>query len=85
MFGDGSSPEERRAGRLQSASILDSVTREIPRFKKDLGLGDQARLDDYLQCLLELIFSFHAVPLFYLSILYKNANSIITRRVSVTV
>ncbi len=48
MFGDGLSPEERRAGRLQSASILDSVTKEIPRFKKDLGAGDRARLDDYL-------------------------------------
>jgi hypothetical protein len=54
MFGDGSSPEERRAGRLQSASILDSVTREIPRFKKDLGLGDRARLDDYLDNVREI-------------------------------
>ena len=42
MFGDGLSAEERRAGRLQSASILDSVTHEIPRFKKNLGSGDQA-------------------------------------------
>ena len=54
MFGDGSSPEERRAGRLQSASILDSVTREIPRFKKDLGPGDRARLDDYLDNVREI-------------------------------
>ena len=31
-----------------------SVTREIPRFKKDLGLGDRARLDDYLDNVREI-------------------------------
>ncbi len=54
MFGDGSTPEARRMGRLQSVSILDSVTREIPRFKQDLGRGDQARLDDYLENVREI-------------------------------
>lgn len=54
MFGDGSSPEERRLGRLQSVSVLDSVTREIPRFKQDLGPGDQAKLDDYLENVREI-------------------------------
>ena len=54
MFGDGSSPEERRIGRLQSASILDSVTHEIPHFKRSLGPGDQARLDDYLDNVREI-------------------------------
>ncbi len=54
MFGDGSSPEARRAGRLQSASILDSVTREIPIFKQDLGPGDQAVLDNYLDNVREI-------------------------------
>src|SRR5206468_3736880 len=29
LFGDGTSPEERRAGRKQNASILDAVTREL--------------------------------------------------------
>ena len=38
LFGDGTSPEERLAGRKQNASILDSVTRELGAFKKDLGL-----------------------------------------------
>jgi hypothetical protein len=49
MFGDGTSPEERRLGRLQAASVLDSVAREIPPFKRSLGPADRARLDDYLE------------------------------------
>src|SRR5690348_15835707 len=54
LFGDGASPEERLAGRKQNASILDSVTREIASFKKDLGAGDRARLDTYLENIREL-------------------------------
>jgi hypothetical protein len=54
LFGDGSSPEARRRGRLQSVSVLDSVTREIPRFRQDLGAGDQVRLDDYLENVREI-------------------------------
>src|SRR5437762_10431497 len=54
LFGDGTSPEERLAGRKQNASILDSVTREIRSFKKDLGAGDRARLDTYLENISEL-------------------------------
>jgi hypothetical protein len=54
MFGDGASPEERRAGRRQTVSVLDSVTRELVRFKKGLGPSDRTRLDDYLDNLREL-------------------------------
>jgi hypothetical protein len=54
LFGDGASAEERLTGRRQNASILDSVTREIPRLKKDLGAGDRARLDTYLENIREL-------------------------------
>jgi Protein of unknown function (DUF1552) len=54
LFGDGTSAEERRAGRRQNASILDSVTGELRRFKKDLGAGDQARLDTYVDNVREL-------------------------------
>jgi Protein of unknown function (DUF1552) len=54
MFGDGSSPAERRLGRLQTASVLDSVTHEIPGFKRSLGPGDQARLEDYLENVREI-------------------------------
>lgn len=54
LFGDGTSPEERRRGRRQSASILDSVTQEIAYFKRPLGAGDKAKLDTYLDNVREL-------------------------------
>jgi hypothetical protein len=54
MFGDGASQEERVAGRKTNASILDSVTRELGLLKKDLGAGDRARLDTYLENINEL-------------------------------
>jgi hypothetical protein len=54
LFGEGTSAEERLAGRKQNASILDSVTRELTSFKKELGAGDQARLDTYLENISEL-------------------------------
>jgi hypothetical protein len=54
MFGDGTSPEERRAGRRQTVSVLDSVTRELAVFKRDLGAGDRNRLEDYLQNVREI-------------------------------
>src|SRR3984885_7559966 len=54
LFGDGGSPEERRLGRKQRASILDSVTQEIAFFKKPLGAGDRSRLDTYLENIREI-------------------------------
>jgi Protein of unknown function (DUF1552) len=54
LFGDGTSPEERLRGRKQNASILDSVTRELGAFKRDLGEGDKARLDTYVDNIREL-------------------------------
>jgi hypothetical protein len=54
MFGDGGSPEERRIGRKQNASILDSITHEINTFKKPLVTADQTRLDSYLENIREI-------------------------------
>lgn len=54
LFGDGASPAERRTGRKQTASILDSVTQEIAFFKKPLGAGDRSRLDTYLDNIREI-------------------------------
>jgi hypothetical protein len=54
LFGDGTNPEERLRGRKENASILDSVTRELVSFKKNLGVGDQVRLDTYLENIREL-------------------------------
>lgn len=54
LFGDGASPEERIAGRKQNASILDSVTRELSVFKKNLGASDKNRLDTYTENVREI-------------------------------
>jgi len=54
LFGDGASPEERRLGRKENASILDSVTQEIAIFKQPLGAGDRTRLDTYLDNVREI-------------------------------
>src|SRR5579863_2082761 len=54
LFGDGTNPEERKRGRSESASILDSVVQEISYFKKPLGSGDKAKLDTYLDNVREL-------------------------------
>lgn len=54
LFGDGTSPEERLRRRRQNASILDSVTRELSAFKQQLGEGDRARLDTYVENIREL-------------------------------
>src|SRR5579863_4010337 len=54
LFGDGTSAEERVAGRKENASILDSVTQEAALLKKDLGPGDQCRLDNYLENIREI-------------------------------
>src|SRR6202045_4001356 len=54
LFGDGTSQEERRTGRKQSASILDSVTQEIAFFKRPLGASDRSRLDTYLENIREI-------------------------------
>ena len=54
LFGDGTTPEERRLGRKQNASILDSVTHEIAFFKRPLGPADQSRLDTYLENIREI-------------------------------
>src|SRR5213594_1116131 len=54
LFGDGTSTEERTAGRRQNASILDSVTHDLALLKKDLGAGDKARLDTYTENVREI-------------------------------
>jgi hypothetical protein len=54
MFGDGSSPEERRLGRQQTTSVLDSVADEIPMLKRELGANDRATLESYLEDVREI-------------------------------
>src|SRR5580698_8649618 len=48
LFGSGGTdPKLRAARREQKRSILDSVNASMASFKKDLGAGDRARLDEY--------------------------------------
>ena len=54
LFGDGTSAEERRRDRKRNASILDAVVGQLASFKLDLGAGDRARIDTYLENIREL-------------------------------
>jgi hypothetical protein len=54
LFGDGTSPAERLADRKRTGSILDSVTRELASFKKDISAGDRSKLDDYVENVREI-------------------------------
>ena len=54
LFGVGRTPEERAAHRQTDRSILDWITDEVSRLKKDLGATDRARLNDYLDDVREI-------------------------------
>lgn len=54
LFGDGSNPQERAARRQEDASILDSVSQSLNRFKQDLGAPDRQKLDEYADDIREI-------------------------------
>lgn len=54
LFGDGGSPEARRARIRSEASILDSVREEASRVANSLGQGDRAKLTEYLDAVREV-------------------------------
>jgi hypothetical protein len=54
LFGVGRTAEERAAHRETDRSILDWITYEVSRLKKELGATDRARLDDYLDDVREI-------------------------------
>lgn len=54
MFGEGGTPQQRAAALKTRASLLDSVTREIKRFKQNLGADDRGKVDDYIQSIREV-------------------------------
>ena len=47
LFGSGATPEVRAARMRQSRSILDSILDELAGLKKELGAGDQKRVNQY--------------------------------------
>jgi hypothetical protein len=54
LFGDGGSPESRRAQLRTNASILDWVIDDMTRLQSRLGAGDRARVDTYLDSVREV-------------------------------
>ena len=54
LFGEGGTPEERRAALHSRASLLDSFSDDIARLKGAVGTGDRARVDHYLDSIREV-------------------------------
>jgi hypothetical protein len=54
LFGDGGSPERRRAELRKSGSILDWMTADLARLQRELGKGDQTRVSQYLDSIREV-------------------------------
>ncbi len=54
LFGVGATAAERSASRRADASILDWISAEVTRLRKDLGAADRARLSDYLENVREI-------------------------------
>ena len=54
MFGEGGTADDRRGTLRRRASLLDSVTEEMKRFKLQLGANDRGKVDDYFQSIREV-------------------------------
>ncbi|MBT5902999.1 MAG: DUF1552 domain-containing protein [Opitutaceae bacterium] len=54
LFGEGGTPEDRRAALSRRASLLDFVTEDIRRLKRELGNSDRSKVDDYLTSVREV-------------------------------
>lgn len=54
LFGEGGTPEERRAALRRKASLLDAFGTDLRRLQRELGPGDRARLDEYLSSVREI-------------------------------
>jgi Protein of unknown function (DUF1552) len=54
LFGDGGSSAERLARIKKTSSILDSVREEARRLASNVGAGDKAKLDEYLDSVREI-------------------------------
>src|SRR5262249_26719362 len=54
LFGDGGSAAQRLARNKSTASILDSVIKEVSALDKTLGAGDRTKLNEYLDSVREI-------------------------------
>jgi len=48
LFGEGGNADARRAALRNRTSLLDSFTKEIARFKQQVGAPDRVRLEQYI-------------------------------------
>lgn len=54
LFGDGSTPEERALRRQQDRSILDLISQSLSSLKREIGVNDRRRVDEYLEDVREI-------------------------------
>lgn len=54
LFGEGGSKAERQASLQQRASLLDFVKEDMASLKRELGPGDRAKVDHYLESIREV-------------------------------
>jgi hypothetical protein len=54
MFGQGSTPEERKARSEDDRSLLDQITKEAAALNKTLGARDRSKVSDYLESVREI-------------------------------
>jgi len=54
LFGEGGTPEERRAALRRRASLLDFVGNDLASLKRLLGPADRSKVDDYLDAVREV-------------------------------
>ncbi len=54
LFGAGGTPEERAERRRMRSSILDWITGEVAQMNRQLGAGDRARMEQYLDNVREI-------------------------------
>ena len=54
LFGEGGTADDRRETLRRRASLLDSVSEEMKRFKLQLGANDRGKVDDYFQSIREV-------------------------------
>lgn len=54
LFGDGGTPEERKAALRKRSSLLDSLTGQIKRLQRTLGSSDRNTVSQYLNSIREV-------------------------------
>ncbi len=54
LFGDGGTPEERRAEMRKNASILDWVMDDMVHLRAKLGMSDRTKVNEYLDTVREV-------------------------------